>query len=173
MDLNLEQKGNINLDVDPSEDVPEGTYGIIIKAESNNEIYSKNVELNCKSDKTDIYEYESAIIECNIKNVGNVYLNGVNVCLEEDCKKTNLGITQEEKIIFNFKPKEAGAQEIAIKAKSNDVSKNSFVGITIRDKPSKSFPCALAISLIVKRSRKHCVGCWFFPSPPLMMRGTL
>jgi len=92
--------------------------------------------MNCKSDKTEIYEYESAIIGCNIKNIGNVYLDNLNICLEEDCKKTNLGITQEERIIFNFKPKKAAAQEITIKAKNKDVSKNSFVEITVRDKPS-------------------------------------
>ena len=108
----------------------------LLNENSEERIYSKNVELNCKSDKTEIYEYESAIIGCNIKNIGNVYLDNLNICLEEDCKKTNLGITQEERIIFNFKPKKAAAQEITIKAKNKDVSKNSFVEITVRDKPS-------------------------------------
>lgn len=98
--------------------------------------YLGNIELNCKTDKHSLYEYESSTIECNIKNIGNVYLEDINACLEEDCKKMDLGITQNEKINFNFKPKIAGAQEAVIKASNKDVSKSTFLDVTVYDKPS-------------------------------------
>ncbi len=108
----------------------------LIKEGEEEKSYVGRVELNCRADKDEIYEYESTIIECDIKNVGNVYLDNVNVCLENDCKKIELGITQEEKISFNFEPKEAGAQEVVIKANNEEVSKSTFLDVVVYDKPS-------------------------------------
>lgn len=50
LELNPSQRGNINLDIDPDENIPEGTYGIFIKAESNQEVYSKNVDIILKKE---------------------------------------------------------------------------------------------------------------------------
>ncbi len=50
LELNPEQKGNINLNIDPNEDVKEGNYEITIKAESVNEVYSKKVNIELKKE---------------------------------------------------------------------------------------------------------------------------
>lgn len=107
----------------------------LVKEEGEEKSYAGDAELGCKADKEWIYEYESAIVECDVKNIGNVYLDELNVCLEQNCKKVSLGITQEENLSFQFKPKEAGAQEIVIKANNKEVSKSTFVDITVYDKP--------------------------------------
>ncbi len=107
----------------------------LVKDSEEDRSYSGNVELGCRADKEWIYEYESAIVKCDVKNIGNVYLEELNVCLEEDCKKVSLGITQEGNVSFQFKPKEAGAQEIVIKANNEEVSKSVFFDITVYDKP--------------------------------------
>lgn len=110
--------------------------GSLVKESKEEKDYIGNVELSCKADKDKIYEYESTNIKCNVKNIGNVYLDGLNICLGDDCKKFSLGITQEEKANFNFEPKEAGAQEVVIKASNKEVSKSTFLDIVVYDKPS-------------------------------------
>jgi len=108
----------------------------LVKESEGEKSYLGKVELGCKADKNAFYEYESTIVRCDVKNIGNVYLEEMTVCLEEDCKKLSLGITQEERISFNFKPKEAGAQEIVVKASSEEVSKSAFLDVVVYDKPS-------------------------------------
>jgi len=98
--------------------------------------YAGGVELSCKADKDEIYEYENTIVGCDVRNAGNVYLEGLNVCILDDCKKLSLGITQEDKVSFNFNPKEIGMQEIVVKASNEDASKSTFLDITVYDKPS-------------------------------------
>ncbi len=97
--------------------------------------YLGNVDLNCKLDKDNFYEYENTTVRCNIKNMGNVYLEDLSVCLEENCDTINLGITQEKGLSFDFKPSEAGSQEIAVRANSGAVSKSAFLDVTVYDKP--------------------------------------
>lgn len=113
----------------------EGMESIITENEEEKS-YSGNAEIKCNADREEIYEYESANLECDVKNTGNIYLEELSVCLENDCKKLNLGITQEGKAGFEFKPKKAGAQEVAIKASNKDVSKSAFVNMIVYDQPS-------------------------------------
>jgi len=98
--------------------------------------YSGNVELICKADNADIYEHEKTIVNCDIRNIGNVYLEELKVCLEEECNKVDLGITQEDSVSFDFEPKLVGAQEMVVKAFNDDVSKSAFFDITVYDEPS-------------------------------------
>ena len=50
LQLNPKQRGNVNLDLNPEEDASEGYYSIIIKAESNNEAYSKTINVSLKKE---------------------------------------------------------------------------------------------------------------------------
>jgi len=108
----------------------------LVKESEEEKSYLGDVELSCRADKDGIYEYESSIVKCNIKNIGNIYLEDLNVCLEEDCMKISLGITQEGSVSFDFKPKEVGIQEVVVKASNEDTSKSSFFDITVYDEPS-------------------------------------
>ncbi len=108
----------------------------LVKENEEEKSFLGRVDLRCGSDKEGIYEYENAMVECNVKNIGNIYLEELNVCLESDCRELELGITQEEEVSFNFKPVSAGRQEIVVKASNPDVSKNSIFDITVYDEPS-------------------------------------
>ena len=108
----------------------------LVKESEGEKSYLGNVDLICSADKDGVYEYEKAIVKCNVKNIGNIYLEGLDICLESDCRKLGLGITQEEEVSFNFKPSSTGEQEIVVKASNSDVSKNSFFDITVYDEPS-------------------------------------
>jgi transglutaminase-like putative cysteine protease len=113
----------------------EGIENLIEESEEEKSYLGK-VEISCKADKDKIYEYENTNIDCDVKNVGNIYLDELNVCLDEDCKKISLGITEEERVGFDFEPKEIGVQEVVVKASSKDVSKSGFLDMVVYDKPS-------------------------------------
>jgi hypothetical protein len=113
----------------------EGIESLVEESEEEKS-YSGDLMIACMVEQNEIYEYEDTIVKCDVKNIGNVYLEDLNVCLEEECKKLNLGITEEDKVNFNFKPKEVGAQEIVIKAINKDVSKNALLDIAVYDEPS-------------------------------------
>ncbi len=95
---------------------------------------SKNIELKCNIDKDSFYYYESALVNCNIKNIGNVFLENLNICLNE-CKTIDLGITQIKKVDFDFSTSKIGKQEIKIKAENEDISKFNFLKIEVLDEP--------------------------------------
>jgi len=93
------------------------------------------IELSCESSEDEMYEYEESNVDCVVRNVGNVYLEGVKVCLDMQCNKIDLGITRSEDVGFVFKPAEAGKQEVVVKANHADASKSAFIGITVFDNP--------------------------------------
>lgn len=95
---------------------------------------SKNIELKCNIDKGSFYYYESALVNCDIKNIGNVLLKELDICLNE-CKKIDLGISQSKQIDFNFSTDKIGKQEIEIKAENNDISQFNFLKVEVFDEP--------------------------------------
>jgi|TARA_B100002003_G_scaffold214670_1_gene213035 transglutaminase-like putative cysteine protease len=103
------------------------------KEEEVSKAYSRNVDLDCDVDKNEFYDYEDAVIKCNIKNTGNVYLKDLNVCYRY-CKEINLGIGREEEIEFVV-DEESGKQDILLKASNIDVSKIENVEFNVLDKP--------------------------------------
>ncbi len=114
----------------------EGIESLVKESEEEEKSYLGNAEIGCEADKDKIYEYENTNIDCSVKNVGNIYLDELNVCLDEDCKKISLGIAEKEKVSFNFEPKEIGTQEVVIKASNEDVSKSGFLDMVVFDNPS-------------------------------------
>jgi uncharacterized membrane protein len=61
LELNPGQKGNVNLNIDPGEDAEEGTFDITIKAEINDEVYSKTVKVNLKKENPIVKNIKSTI----------------------------------------------------------------------------------------------------------------
>ena len=72
---------------------------------------SKNIDLTCSIDKDSFHYYESVLIHCNVKNIGNIFLENLSICLK-DCKDMDLGITQSKQVEFNFSAEETGKKEI-------------------------------------------------------------
>ncbi|HZX44058.1 MAG TPA: transglutaminase-like domain-containing protein [Candidatus Nanoarchaeia archaeon] len=97
--------------------------------------YAGGIELYCTALDDEIYIYEKTVVNCSAKNTGNIYLEGLNICQDDECRRIDIGITQQETIAFAFEPTIAGMQEISIKATGQDVSKSAFVDITVFDIP--------------------------------------
>jgi len=105
------------------------------KEEETEKTYSKNVDLECNAKKDSYYLYETPVINCTIKNTGNVFLENLKICLENDCNIADLGITQEKEFSFKLVPTKKGKMNIKITAKNNQVSKAIYVSIELLDEP--------------------------------------
>ena len=106
------------------------------KAEENLKVYSKRINLKCNLDKKEYYADENIFINCSVKNSGNIFLDNLEICLNNDCKIIVLGITQEKVISFSKKHLDLGKKQIVVKAKNNQVSKNSYVNYEVLDYPN-------------------------------------
>jgi hypothetical protein len=72
-----------------------------IFSERDSKITFSNLNLSCVSDKKIYYINETAFINCSVKNEGNVEQEDIRVCLENNCKKIDLDISQQEYVDFN------------------------------------------------------------------------
>src|SRR3989338_6615914 len=105
------------------------------KEEEESKAYSRDVKIKCDIDKEEFYSYETALVQCEIKNIGNTNLKNLNVCFESDCEKTELRIIQEKSFNYTLKKEVAGKQESAFKVQASDVSKADYVEYTVLDAP--------------------------------------
>jgi len=106
------------------------------EAEENLKTYSWEIDLKCNPDKEEYYIDESILVNCFIKNTGNIFLNNIKVCLENDCKILSLGISQEKNINLSTKPKSLGKKQAVAKARNDQVSKTSYLDCNILDYPN-------------------------------------
>jgi len=98
-------------------------------------VYSRNVEIKCNL-PTAVYVNENFKINCDVKNIGNVFFDNLRICLDEQqCKKHDIGISQIKNVEFNTILTEVGEQELTVTAKNNDVNKIEQVKIKVEDKP--------------------------------------
>jgi len=105
------------------------------RKEEEEKVYSKDVDISCQIDQKEFYSYETALVKCKIKNIGNTVLKNLNVCFESECSKTNLGIVQENNFNYTVEKPVAGIQESIFKVKNIDVSKAEYIEYTVLDKP--------------------------------------
>jgi hypothetical protein len=61
LELNPGQTGNLNLNVNPDADVEPGIYGIKINLESNNALYSKNVDIVLKEESESVKKFKAVV----------------------------------------------------------------------------------------------------------------
>ncbi len=106
------------------------------KKEEEVKAYSAEVILNCDTDRDIIYLGEEAEIICKVKNAGNILLEGVEVCLDEDCQSYDIPINQEYEARFMLKSKIIGMQQKSVIAKNAMFTKLALVDFSILDKPS-------------------------------------
>ncbi|MBI3036130.1 transglutaminase domain-containing protein [Candidatus Woesearchaeota archaeon] len=97
--------------------------------------YSGNVVLDCKIGKDEFYEYENVEVYCDAKNTGNIFLDDLNACFENQCKKISLGISQTKNATFEINKSSIGYRESPATLRNDLVSKASYVKFKIKDIP--------------------------------------
>jgi transglutaminase-like putative cysteine protease len=95
--------------------------------------YSENLDLACTTE-SQFYEDDIIRVSCTLRNSGNVVLEGITVCLAEDCRTTTLFIGQTENITFERKFEE-GEHDILITAKNSQVSKSANARFSVWGEP--------------------------------------
>ena len=97
--------------------------------------YSTNVLLECKTEKDEFYEYENMKVYCDAKNIGNVFLDNVNICFENKCNTASLGISQAKNITFEINKSIIGQREIPVTLRNELVSKTHYLNFKVKDEP--------------------------------------
>ncbi len=102
--------------------------------EQEEKTFSEKLSLTCLTARSYYYNYESVDINCNLKNIGNTYLENLNICLLNNCQTATLRIGQEESINFNKAASELSSVTI-INAKNSEVDVNYFLNLNILNEP--------------------------------------
>ena len=97
--------------------------------------YSGNVLLDCKTEKNEFYEYETAQIYCDAKNIGSIFLDNVDVCFEGKCSKISLGISQNKNVTFEINSSKIGVRESPVVLRNELVSKIFNINLKVNDAP--------------------------------------
>jgi len=99
-------------------------------------VYSREVDLNCFLENDSIEQNQRATAICSLKNIGNVFLEDINVCLKDYCKGLELGISQSAKMAFALDTSLVGKQKAAFTAKNHEISKATYLEYDVLDEPS-------------------------------------
>lgn len=81
--------------------------------------------LDCKSDKDEYYEYETADFTCVIENLGDNELEDLDVCLNGNCQSLSLDVSDKRELKFL---QEKVNEDLFIIAKNEDVVKYNYPG---------------------------------------------
>ena len=66
-----------------------------------------DVDITCDFEDRTYYSEENIEILCNLRNSGNVFLEKLNICLDNECFNGDLGVSEEKDFGFTFKAKES------------------------------------------------------------------
>ncbi|MFH1439094.1 MAG: transglutaminase-like domain-containing protein [Candidatus Woesearchaeota archaeon] len=97
--------------------------------------YSRNIEMLCTPKQAAFYVEEDVIINCRLKNKGNININDLTICTNGDCKKIELKISQERDISFLKENLGIGKHELIISAKNNKISEQAKASFVIEEIP--------------------------------------
>lgn len=106
------------------------------KVEEEQKTYSSNVEMNCTGPGEEFYDYEAQKVRCGLQNIGNVFLEDLEVCYGEECQTVDVGIGREFFIEFPITTFVKGKREERITASNNQISKAAIAPIEVLDEPS-------------------------------------
>lgn len=104
--------------------------------EGEEKAYSKELEFNCNAANDEFYVYEENSIICVLENKGNTALKDLNVCFNKECKSVDVMIAQKADASFDIKEVSGGVRDLIITAKNSEVSKTSYVPVTVLDIPN-------------------------------------
>ncbi len=107
--------------------------------ETEEKAYSRNINLECSAAKSEIYLYESTGIRCSVTNTGNVALNNLYFCHDENCQLFSLGITRSKEFNLTARFTAPGINRAKVLVDSDTVSKAVAVEVNVLDEPSIVF----------------------------------
>ncbi len=107
----------------------------MIVPEQEEKTYSKNLAMECSS-KNYFYSYEEyGTVICDLKNIGNVIISDIDVCLSNECKKVDMNIAEAKKVKFNISLINI-SKNIVISTKSDDVILYRYLNLNVIESPN-------------------------------------
>jgi len=130
--------------------------------EKEEKVYSRNINLDCSAAE-EIYIYENVEVSCKAENTGNVALNNLYFCHDDDCELFTVGITRSKDFEFTTNFTSPGKNRVKLEIDSDTVSKSEVVEINVLDEPvvvfedisypeSIGFKDVFEISFLIKKS---------------------
>ncbi|MBC8495601.1 transglutaminase domain-containing protein [archaeon] len=97
---------------------------------------SAPIELFCSADKESAKIGESIIINCEAENSGSRVLKSLDICLDDDCSKMDIGL--DEVVTFDFSPEltAVGVKNFIISVGNNNFVVKRYILIRSLDDPS-------------------------------------
>lgn len=108
----------------------EGAKSLVEALTEMDEKFLPGVELECKPEKTEFYEDEEKKALCKAINNGNIFLQGLNLCVEE-CKSFDLAIGKEREETFILKNKTSYIAKLS----NEQIEKKLYFSIRILKRP--------------------------------------
>src|SRR3989338_3133295 len=99
--------------------------------------YSKSVSLECAVQKAEFYDDEQNMVSCLLRNKGNIFLEGMELCFES-CQAVDLGISQEKRMNLTIADRAPGKKERRLTVRHAELFKASDVQYTVNDPPKIS-----------------------------------
>ncbi len=105
--------------------------------EREKKVYFSDINLNCSSDKKNYYNNEKVKVKCLIENKGNTNLDNISICLMENCRLYNLGVSEkaQEEFIISLN-KILGKKEFKVSAENDKLVKYYDLGINVFEIPN-------------------------------------
>ncbi|MBS3163374.1 hypothetical protein J4427_01665, partial [Candidatus Woesearchaeota archaeon] len=88
--------------------------------------FSENLDIDCKPEKKYYYDYEKASLLCTVKNIGNQIIKEVNVCIDLQCQKIGLHISESKNMKFDNLDSN---KQLEIKATNGNIDLNKYFTI--------------------------------------------
>lgn len=98
--------------------------------------FLKRINISCQPKKAEIYPYDSETIICDVRNVGNIPILGINICIDKDCNSISLAISESGSVNFTLPPSQPGIYEVSVKVRSPDLYKTTSAQYRVLDVPN-------------------------------------
>jgi transglutaminase-like putative cysteine protease len=105
------------------------------KMEEEQKKYSGDITLNCTANEK-LSLGDPIKIKCSIINEGNIFIENLRVCLADDCRSIDLGISKSAALDYEIKADRTGEQDYTIKASNDMVSRTAHVAVMVYDRPN-------------------------------------
>ena len=109
------------------------------RAGDEQKVYTDSINLSCSTDKNTYHIYETIKVTCSLKNTGNTLLQGLQVCLKNNCTALDLALTRAATVSFDYRPESTKDNILTITAKNSKVSRSASLNPTILDVPAVQF----------------------------------
>lgn len=96
---------------------------------------SANLKISCQQAEPEYYDYDEVQISCFLTNTGDKYIEDLEVCSENICELTDIGITHSVTKIFDLGQMNAGKRRVLITAKNSEINQADEIEIDIIETP--------------------------------------